>query len=76
MDEVQKHNSFNINTSSSESYKNYSQHVYIIVVYFVIDSVRKLLDMPSYLITQRNQRRIYSESIPEALLKSVSNIMT
>jgi hypothetical protein len=25
-----------------------SQGVFIIVVYFVIDSVRKLLDMPSY----------------------------
>jgi hypothetical protein len=27
-----------------------SQRVFIVVVYFVIDSVRKLLDTPSYLV--------------------------
>jgi hypothetical protein len=32
MDKIQKHNSFNTNTPSSESYKNYSQRVFIVVV--------------------------------------------
>jgi hypothetical protein len=55
MDKVQKHNSFNTNTPSSESYRNYlcvaSQRVCIVVVvvvYFVIDSVRNLLLTPPY----------------------------
>jgi hypothetical protein len=42
MDKVQKHNSFN------------SQRMFIVgIVYFVIDSVRKLLDTLSYLPRQR-----------------------
>jgi hypothetical protein len=61
MDKVQKYNLFNTKTPSSESYRSYltrsvaSQRVFIVVVvvvvvvvYFVIDSVRKLLDSPSY----------------------------
>jgi hypothetical protein len=31
-----------------------SQRVFIVVVYFVNDSVRKLLDTPSYIRTQNN----------------------
>jgi hypothetical protein len=30
-----------------------SQRVFIVVVYFVIDSVRKLLDIPSYIMCGR-----------------------
>jgi hypothetical protein len=31
-----------------------SQHIFIIVVYIIIDSVRKLLDKPSYLKVRKN----------------------
>jgi hypothetical protein len=30
-----------------------SQRVFVVVVYFVIDSVRKLLGTPSYIVTRR-----------------------
>jgi hypothetical protein len=32
-----------------------SQQVFIVVVYFVIDSVRKLLDTPSYAVADSRQ---------------------
>jgi hypothetical protein len=34
-----------------------SQRVFIVVVYFVIDSVRKLLDTPSYTPTLRHTNK-------------------
>jgi hypothetical protein len=37
-----------------------SQRVFIVVVYFVIDSVRKLLDTPSYTVTSSLLYRSYS----------------
>jgi len=37
-----------------------SQRVFIVVVYFVIDSVRKLLDIPSYDI-QEGKQEIHSK---------------
>jgi hypothetical protein len=43
-----------------------SQRVFVFVVYFVIDSVRKLLDTPSYLLKRsiykfrRNRRSFHS----------------
>jgi hypothetical protein len=40
-----------------------SQRVFIIVVYFVIDSVRKLLDSPSYSVDVRNSMKVDSVSI-------------
>jgi hypothetical protein len=47
-----------------------SQRVFIVVVYFVIDSVRKLLDTPSYLLL-RLENIIYRESVYRKLLKTI-----
>jgi hypothetical protein len=37
MDKVQKHNSFNTNTPSSESYKNYSQNILPTCIFWLTD---------------------------------------
>jgi hypothetical protein len=57
MDKVQKYNSFN------------SQRVFIVLVYFVIDSVRKLLDTSSYakLIIRNFKLREYWEEPVETV---------
>jgi len=53
MDKVQKHNSFNTNTPSSESYKNYSRQSYEIISSYVTTvllscPIRLLYELLSY----------------------------
>jgi hypothetical protein len=49
MDKVQKYNSFSLVRFAAITLCVASQRVFIVVsVYFVIDSVRKLLDISSY----------------------------
>jgi hypothetical protein len=49
-----------------------SQRVFIVVVYFVIDSVRKLLDVPSYATVLLVGNTVSSINICHRSLRSVA----
>jgi uncharacterized membrane protein len=53
-----------------------SQRVFIVVVYFVIDSVRKLLDIPSYIVNHKDNFTFTFRRCITAYLEQVVSFLT